>query len=134
MFVDKDHNEDGFSLPEILIGVAILGILFSIAVFGFQKLREKGNEAEIEKEVSSAQTQIQTYWTGAQKVYPLVSSNNLPVTKNGEPVYTPESKNIKFKYSVTSNRKDYCIEATLGKEKFYFKKSVGEKTTPQVCS
>ena len=38
-----------------------------------------------------------------------------------------------FNYSVSKNRKDYCIAADLRGETFYFKKSVGEKSSKQTC-
>lgn len=133
MYIGNAEKEDGFSLIEIMVGLVIFGILVGISVMGYQKLRSKGNQADLQKEVSSAQLKIETYWTGAQKLYPVASSSGIPIDKNNVPVYENTNKKMTFNYSVSKNRKDYCIAADLRGETFYFKKSVGEKSSKQTC-
>ena len=115
-----------------MVGLVILGIPISISLMRYQKLRSKGNQAVAERSKFS-QLKIETYWTGAQKLYPVASSSGIPIDKNNVPVYENTNKKMTFNYSVSKNRKDYCIAADLRGETFYFKKSVGEKSSKQTC-
>lgn len=131
MHLYETDKESGFTVVEIMVAIVIFGILAAIAVGGWFKVRDMGNEAELSKEMSLAQTKIETYWTGAQKMYP-VANNGVPVANDGSAVYAPEGK-VEVTYAVTADRKDYCLTGVLKNKTFYFQKSVGEMETAPTC-
>lgn len=128
---NSEDRESGFGLAEMIGVVVIIGILTAIAVGATINQRQKANDLALTNDVKTLQTDVQQYWTGAAKQYPQ-SVNKQPMTNAMQPVWMSES-DAKVEYTVTADRKDYCINASLGKSTYYYKHSLGEKTSPQVC-
>jgi len=58
-FFNKKQNQQGFTLVELMIVIAIIGILAAIAVPNFMAYQKKGYE-------SAAKTQARNYYTAVQ--------------------------------------------------------------------
>lgn len=127
----REERESGFGLAEMMAVIVLIGIITSIAILATSNQRKKAAELSLMNDVKAMQTDVQQYWTGAAKQYPLASAK-VPVTHAGERVWVQES-DATIAYSVTANRKDYCINASNGSTTFYYKHSTGESKSPVVC-
>ncbi len=58
------HNEDGYTLLELMVVILILGILFSLAVVTYAGVRNSGFDAEAKANLRHGVTAAQAYYTG----------------------------------------------------------------------
>ena len=72
-FFDKKRviNDDGFTLAELLIVVAIIGVLVAIAIPVFSPLLERAREATDLSNVRSAYAEVMTAAASADTASPL---------------------------------------------------------------
>ena len=96
------NNKKGFTLIELMIVVAIIGILAAIAVPKFADLINKSKEGATKGSLSSVRSAIQVYYGDNEGVYP--TDNLACLTTNGKyltvmpkaktPNYHPDSATV----------------------------------------
>lgn len=67
--VSRKKKDKGFTLIELLVVVIIIGVLAAIAIPVFLNQRKKGVDASIKSDMRNTATQVETFFTDAQK-YP----------------------------------------------------------------
>ncbi|MEP0815230.1 MAG: type II secretion system protein [bacterium] len=60
----------GFTLVEMLVVVGIIGILVSLAIPNFQRIKDKAKESQVKQNLHSLQLALEQYSTDNQGVYP----------------------------------------------------------------
>ncbi len=59
------NRSQGFTLIELLVVIAIIGILSAVVLASLNTARSKGNNASIQSNLSTIQTQAEIYYGGA---------------------------------------------------------------------
>lgn len=62
--MDKYHLSTGFTLIELLVVIGIIGILSAVVLASLNTARFKGNDAAIQSDLSTIQTQAEIYYSG----------------------------------------------------------------------
>jgi prepilin-type N-terminal cleavage/methylation domain-containing protein len=75
-------NEKGFTLIELMIVIAIIGILAAIAIPNFITYRDKAFCTSAEKDAASLQGALSNYFSVAQNTSYSSSNHNVNVTAN----------------------------------------------------
>ena len=58
------NRSQGFTLIELLVVIAIIGILSAVVLASLNTARSKGNDAAIQSDLSTIQTQAEIYYGG----------------------------------------------------------------------
>jgi prepilin-type N-terminal cleavage/methylation domain-containing protein len=58
------NSSKGFTLIELLVVIAIIGILSAVVLASLNTARSKGNDAAIQSDMSTIQTQAEIYYGG----------------------------------------------------------------------
>ena len=100
MYLPRSHNEAGFTLVELMITVAIIGILASVAVPSYRSYVLKSRRVEAMSELTKAQTIIERCY-GANFTYSGACSPTTPLTTpNG--FYTITAASVATTYTFTA--------------------------------
>ena len=114
----KSKREKGFTLIEILIVVAIIGILSSIVLVGLGSFRSRGRDARRVADLREIQNALELYYakTGAYPVNNDVDVATLGLQNEGIGVtkIPKDPGNKTYKYG--SDGKSYVLSATLEEE------------------
>lgn len=111
-------RESGFTLTEILITVAILGILAAIAIPIYNAQRAKSDDAVLKANLVAAMTNIEQSKIAFGGKYPST------LTPAGKPaIAAPTEAGVTFKYTIPYDRTNYCLEGTYEGKKLFISRT-----------
>lgn len=105
------RNTSGITLVEILIVIAILGVIVTIAVPHFERMIRRGDVAEAKSELRALQAACENYYIHNSNTYPSQLSDLTTATPNVIGQNLPEDpfSDADYGYNVSSNGYYYVI-------------------------
>ena len=79
----KKKLQGGFTLIELMIVVAIIGILAAVAIPAFMDYMKKGKKTEASLQLNNLAKKIKAYWIEKSQLPPTSSTTNLPGPDGG---------------------------------------------------
>ncbi len=110
----KNNKEKGFSLVELMVVVAIIGILAALALPRFKVFQAKARQSEAKTNLSSIYTLEQSYFGDNDKYAPMEQhgQGNCPENELGF-ILKPCAKS-RYSYSVTATDAEFTAVADSG--------------------
>ena len=113
-----DHRGRGFTLVELMIVVAIIGLLSAIAVPGYQDYVRKGKRTEGKAALAAAASRLERFYT-QNNCYPSpattcanATGSGLALTAAGIPTFAGDNDaKASYDISVTINPQDFTVFA-----------------------
>ena len=116
------NSKKGFTLIEILIVVAIIGLLASVVLVGLGAFRTRGRDARRIADLRETQNALELYYTKSQR-YPalaggdtwasltssLVNAGIGVSSVSSDPLYPDKA----YRYGVSADGQNYVLAATL---------------------
>ncbi len=102
----------GFTLMELLIVIAIIGILVSISVASYSSAQKKGRDARRHSDLKAIQTAWEQYYADNSASYPATCDISTTYLPNGIPV-DPKSGATTIPYQSSCATSTYCFCANL---------------------
>jgi prepilin-type N-terminal cleavage/methylation domain-containing protein len=107
----KKVHQSGFSLVELMVVVAIIGVLSSLAVPRFKVFQAKSRQAEAKANLSHIYTLEQSYLGDNDKYVSLVNA-----CSNNDLGFTLDCSAARYDYTVTATATTFVATATGKKD------------------
>ena len=111
----KKHSDKGFTLIELMIVIAIIGILAAIAISNFISYRRRGYNAAANADIKNAYTAAQAYFsdysTGTIDTAALYGSYGFRSTANVTTTITSSTTDVQMTSAHGSGDKTYTINS-----------------------
>lgn len=104
------NREAGFSLVELMIVVAIIGILAALAVPRFQSFQAKARQSEAKNNLSHMYTLEMSYYGDNDKYAPVASTgaDSCPGAKNDIGFRVTPCNKVRYNYSATGDQNGFA--------------------------
>lgn len=109
------YRDRGFTLAELLIVIAIIGILSTVVLASLDKAREKGRDSNRITEIKELQLALELYYDANDRTYPADLSSLSPTYISVVPK-DPESDGScggEYCYAQVNGGSSYHLAATL---------------------
>lgn len=116
-------SNKGFSLLEMLIVMAIMGIILTVSTISYLTLQQKGRDAKRRTDIESLRTALEIY-RSQNSAYPAIAGNNawapasnlnaslvVPGYMQSIPTDPNQNATYPYMYKSWSSWQRYCIEA-----------------------
>lgn len=101
------NNQKGFTLIELVIAVAVVGILASVAIPAFKVYKRRAYDSTTQASLKSVFTACKDYWTVNSSMSPCL----LTTLSSPEYGFTP-SKDVEISIDSNANNTEYEFQAT----------------------
>jgi len=115
----KTNKRKAFTLLELLVVIAMIGILISLGVASFSNAQRKARDSRRREDIKAVQNGLEQYYADHNGSYPVVSVNFGTVINNAGTAYFPagapvDPKNVSPNvYSINATLTAYCVCALL---------------------
>ncbi len=110
----RNNKEKGFTLIELMIVVAIIGILAAIAIPQFSSFRTKAYNSAALTDLKNAMTQEEVYF-GDNQTYGATSSLSITTSKNVTLTATTGSSTYYIVSRHSAGNTTYSVTGSVGK-------------------
>lgn len=123
------NKKQGFTLVELVIVMAVIGLLLAVAIPNFRAMQQEGSLTKVEGDLSTLKTAVTSYWRNQGNVYPadihssLTAATPSVITKVLSDPWNTDSTNSTYGYTLAT-------DATFGSYFFLYTKGPGADTTP----
>lgn len=121
------QHKNGFTIVELLVIVAVLGVLASITIFAFGSWRVRTAKTEVQNDLRNSNSAINNYRT---------FNNVFPTAPTFATTYTP-SRNVTLTYTLRSGNASYCLKGQSNAEAtviWYVDSLVSPEPTTTACT
>ncbi len=112
----KFHDCQGFTLMELLIVIALIGILVTMGVASYQTAQIKSRDSRRQADMKTIQNAFEQFYADHNSVYPVaadVPPNMGPYLPAGMPTDPKPSQSYTTDYQVSGNPYYYCACAKI---------------------
>lgn len=104
-------KRNGFTIMEIMIVVAIIGIIVGIALPRFKGMQDEGNVARAKGDIRTLQTAVESYYVHYGSAYPSALSNLTSATPNivSSLPADPFNSGSNYGYAASSSGRYYVL-------------------------
>jgi prepilin-type N-terminal cleavage/methylation domain-containing protein len=120
----------GFSLVELVIVMAVIALLLSIAIPNFRSMQQEGQLTQVEGDLNTLKSAVTSYWKNHEFAFPsnihsdLVGAVPSVITKVARDPFNTDSTNSTYGYGTGS-------DGTFGAYFFIYTKGPNGDTEPE---
>lgn len=122
-------NRKGFSLVELVIVMAVIALILSIAIPNFRAMQREGEYTKAEGDLDTLKVAVTSYWRHNSKAYPanihtgLTGATPSVITKTMPDPWNTDSTNVTYGYAKGN-------DSTFGDWFYVYTKGPNADTTP----
>lgn len=120
-------HKNGFTIVELLVVIAVIGLLATLTIFAFGSWRARTAKTEVQNDLRNSNSAANNYRT---------FNNVFPDASTFVTIYTP-SRNVTLTYTLRSGNASYCLKGQSTAEPtviWYVDSLVSLEPTTTACS